>query len=83
MVSHVPEELDECYLVATRDIGEDSYPITRPVFNYDGCEISGRRVSNLRLIRGNTLYRDTRKKLARLYLEGYRAVHIEYEEKQA
>ncbi len=73
-VVDIPEDLRTCVLVATVEVTDDSYPITRPKQG----RWQTRRVSNLRRIKGNTLYPRTGITLAQLYDAGYRAVQIEY-----
>lgn len=75
VVEGLPKGTEECVLVATKEVTEDSFSIKAPrTYRFDN-----KRHSSLTRIRGNFLYPQTRYKLARLYDAGYRAVHIEYE----
>jgi hypothetical protein len=75
----VPDDAGKCWLVATETETSDTYRITKPrTFTMWGS-LRGFPVSNLTNIKGNTLYVETRRALAKLYDEGYRHVHFEYE----
>jgi len=71
----IPEDTTECFLVPTKKITDDCYPITRPY----RPKFSAEGVSGLKRIKLNYLFLNTRRSLAKLYGKGYRAVRIEYD----
>lgn len=82
VVTGLPEGTQECYLVATDELTEDSYRITRPTNRnkYVGGKVVRYRAASLSGIGSTWLYIVVRAKLAKLYAEGYRFVHVEYDD---